>query len=478
MSRQPKQRKKKGARAKRSPARPGRAPSAVGPIPAAEAVADVGAADEGDECVGDGEEVVAGIDVHASTFVAAVLAAVGAQPQIVECESAMPARLGDFGPRLAKLGVTRVAVEATGVYWMRLHVLLTERGIETILANPAQVKAVAGRKADAKDATRLAFALQSGSLAASFIASPEQRELRDLTRARTSFVRARSAFKNRIHKVLRANGIPLNDAVSDIFGQATMPCLVALAKGKRPDLSDRALLRLDHDVRREVREALGIPAPLSAGARIVLQLQLAALAQADSALAALDVAIAAWLDQRPAWRDGAKLLDTIPGIAPVAAAALLAEIGADVSRFRSEQALASWAGLCPGQHESAGKKLGSRTPHGNVYVRRALGSAAQTFARRIAPDTNGHAFHQRMASLKCRMPFRKAVVVLAHKMLRLAWTLLTSREPCSEERHHADCRVREERRQWRIARSLTRDGWGVTPPPDRQRNSAFAGASC
>lgn len=410
------------------------------------------------------EEVVAGIDVHASLFVACVLfPGHPRRSKRLQCNSARAVDLDAFVARLVGLAVRRVAIEATGVYWMRLQSKLAENGIDVLLANPQQVKAIAGRKHDAGDAKRLAHALKNGSLKPSFIASDEQRELRALTRGRVGFVRSRTAHKNRAHKILRSAGFPLNDVVDDVFCETLEPVLEALANGRTPDLTERALLAFEKETRRKIREALD-GYQLTPASRLVLKLELASLKNADDAIRELDTAIRAWLAQRPLWQRTVQMLDTIPGIGEVGATTIVAECGHDLSRFPSPAHLASWCALCPGRNESAGKQRGKRAPKGNPYVRRTLIESAQTFGAPRSPTSVGYALHARLLRHASRMAWNKAVFALAHRLIELAWLVARTGRPydeaiCAGTLHHE-----EQRQEHRRASYLLRRGWRVTPP--------------
>lgn len=409
------------------------------------------------------DEVIAGIDVHASLYVAWVLFNRPRRGKEVRCDSAMAPAVAAFVSRLVELGVRRVAMEATGVYWQRLHTLLVEAGIGVLLANPQQAKAIAGRKADRIDAKRLAHALKNGSLKPSFVASEEQRDLRAMTRGRVGFVRSRTAHKNRAHKILRSAGFPLNDVVDDIFCETLKPVLEALATGCAPDLTERALVAFHKATRQKIREALE-GYSLSPGNRLTLRLELEAFAGCDRAIAELDASINAWLQQRPEWHRQVQLLDTIPGIGMVGSTTIVAECGPDVSRFATPAHLASWCALCPGRNESAGKRRGKRAPKGNPYVRRTLVESAQTFGKPRSQSSTGYALHLRLMRHASRMHWNKAVFALAHRLVELAWLVMSNGVPYDEATCAGTLHHEENRRLQRRAEHLRRHGYLVTAP--------------
>ena len=409
------------------------------------------------------DRVLAGIDVHASKFVAAVL-----KPDhsldILECGSARRRDLEAFVAELVVHEVECVAIEATGVYWLRLHTLLAEQGIEVILANPQQVRAVAGRKTDSRDARRLVYALANNSLEPSVIACAEQRELRALTRGRVGFVRSKTAHKNRIHKILRGAGIPLKDAVRDLFSNGMLALLQALAQGQEPDFEQPAIKKLRQKTRDKLREVLDGGFRLNASERLVLRLELQALAACEQAIKELDDAITAWLEQHPIWNAAVTIVDSIAGIGLTSAATIVAECGWDMSRFATEGHLASWAGVCPGQCESAGRKGSGKVPKGNPYVKRVLAECAQSLAASQKPGTPGYSLHQWVRRKAGRMHWNKAVFALAHRLLRLVWILLSRVEEYSEQIHAGMLAREEQRRIERAARYLRDQGYTVEQP--------------
>jgi transposase len=351
------------------------------------------------------------------------------------------------------------------VYWFRLWQLLDARHIAVLVVNPQHSKAVKGRKADRKDAKRLAYALKNDTLAGSFVADAEQRALRSYTRGRVGFVRSATAHKNRIHKILRAAGIPLNDVLSDVFCETGLALLRQLATGQRPDTSDAALKKLPMKSRDGVREALDAGFDLTEPDREILALELAALDHAWYAIAQLDRRIQAWLDQRPVWQHAVGLVDSIPGVALQSAVSVVAEIGLDMHRFPTADHLASWSGLCPGQHESAGKNQSGGTPPGNPYVKRVLVECAQTVsARQVAEDHPAYVLNRVAQRLRTRKPWNKAVVAVAHRMILLAWILLRFGEEYDATIHGRYQTRQDARRTRRSIRQLERRGWRVIPP--------------
>ncbi|HEY8869988.1 MAG TPA: IS110 family transposase [Candidatus Limnocylindrales bacterium] len=268
---------------------------------------------------------------------------------------------------LAAVGVAAVAMEATGSYWKPLWNLLEER-FELLLANAAHLKAVPGRKTDVRDAEWIAELFRHGLLRASFIPPRPERELRELVRYRTSLIRERAAEINRIAKVLEGANVKLGSVSTNIGGVSGRAILTALVEGTvDPEaLADlaRGKLRAKHDAL--VAALTGSVGPHQ---RFLLAAQLRHLADLDTLIGGLDAEVKTRLC---AADELVERLVTIPGVGRRTAEVVLAEIGTDMSRFRSARQLASWAGMCPGNHESAGTRHGGATRRGSPWLRGAL----------------------------------------------------------------------------------------------------------
>ncbi len=308
-----------------------------------------------------------------------------------------------------------VVMESTGVYWKSPFAALEAVGIVAWVVNARHVKAVPGRKTDMADAQWLATLARAGLLRASFIPPLDFRQLRLVARQRQKLVGMCSAEKNRLHKVLVDAGIRLNVLVSDIHGASARAMVKALIAG-RPmhevlDLQGR--LRAS---REDLCEALGTE-QFSATHRFVAEEIMQHIEQIEARIARMDQYLLRGLE---AWQPQLKLLQTIPGIDINGAAMLLVEIGADMGVFGSAERLASWVGICPGNNESAGKRKSGKIRKGNAWVRRLLCEFAQAAARTRC------ALKAKFESLAIRKGHKKAVVALAHKMLRTVYAMLAS----------------------------------------------------
>jgi transposase len=290
-----------------------------------------------------------------------------------------------------------------------------EGRFELLLVNARHVKAVPGRKTDVKDCEWLADLLRHGLLRGSFVPAPSQREVRELTRYRTSLIEERSAEVNRLQKTLEGANIKLASVATDVLGKSGRDMLEALVAGT----SDPALLaELARGKLREKTPELqrALAGRFGEHQRFLVAQQLAHIDYLDELIERLDAQIAERL--RP-FDDAVARLDVIPGVGRRTAEVLLAEIGVDMSRFPSAGHLASWAGMCPGNNESAGKHYSGRTRKGNSHLRAALAEAGQAAMRK--KDTYLAAQGQRIAARRGK---KKAVVAVGHSILVIAYHLL------------------------------------------------------
>jgi transposase len=321
--------------------------------------------------------------------------------------------LGDW---LAAAGVTHVAMESTGVYWKPLWNLFEER-FELLLVNAAHVKVVPGRKRDVGDAEWLAQLLRHGLLRPSFVPDRPQRELRELTRYRSSLVRERTAEVNRLQKTLEGANIKLASVVSDVTGVSARAMLAELVAGQEDAaaLADLAVGQLRGKLPELERALTG---RMSAHQRFLLAQQLAHIDFLDAQVDALSQEIAGRLAPFEAQ---VRLLDSLPGIARWSAEVILAEIGTDMGRFPSAGHLASWAGMCPGSHESAGKRQSGKTRKGSPWLRVTLTEAAYAAGR--TKDTYVGERYRRLIARKGK---KKAAIAVGRTILELCYQLLTT----------------------------------------------------
>lgn len=369
-------------------------------------------------------QVCCGLDVHKKTVVACLISrdATGVNQKQTRTFKTFTRDLLALADWLADAHCEQVAMESTGVYWKPVFNVL-EAECEVLVVNAQHLKAVPGRKTDVKDAEWIAELLQHGLLKGSFIPSAEQREWRDLTRYRRTLVEERTRQLNRLQKVLEDANLKLGDVVSNMNGVSARRILDALIAGQRDvaQLASLALGRL-RSKRAELEAALA--GRLKPHHAFLLAEYLAHTDYLDEAVERVNHQLEQQLAHLDAEMD---LLDTIPGISRQTAQVILAELGSDLARFPSAKHLASWAGLCPGNNQSAGKTLSSRTRHGNAALRQALLEAAHGAAR-----THHSYFAAQFRRLAARRGVRRAVVAVAHSLLTVIYHVLTKHEAYRE----------------------------------------------
>jgi transposase len=383
----------------------------------------------------------------------------GRRLQEVETYPAMTRPLLGLAGRLACLGVTRVVMEATSDYWKPVFYLLEAHGFQTWLVNARDVKHLPGRpKTDKLDAVWLAKVAERQMIRPSFVPPPQIRRLRDLTRYRADLVAARTAEKQRVEKLLEDAQIKLSVVVSDIFGVSGRQMLAALIGGQR---DPKALAQLARGVMRRKITTLqeAFTGHFTGHHAFLLATMLARVDALDADLAAPGATIE---QMATPFAATAQRLAEIPGINVIAACAIVAEIGTDMSRFPTAGHLVSWAKFAPGVKESAGKKKGKNTTgHGNRYLARVLGNAAASAGR---TDTFPAERYRRIAR---RRGSKKAVVAAGRSMLVIIWHLLAG-----PGTHYAelgsdfyDTRINPARRKRNHIRQLEALGYRVTLEP-------------
>jgi transposase len=357
-----------------------------------------------------------GLDIHKKTLVACLLTpgAAGQPVKAVRTFGTVTDELLALATWLQDAGCTHVAMESTGVYWKPVWNLL-EGQFDLLLVNARHVKAVPGRKTDVKDAEWLADLLRHGLLRGSCVPDRERRELQELTRYRTSLVQERSAEVNRLQKTLEGANIKLGDVATDILGVSGRRMLRALIDGAT---AATTVAELAQGKLRNKRPALAAALNGQVGAhhRFLLAQQLAHIEHLEAAIAAVSTEIEMRLGP---FADELAHLQTIPGVGLRTAQVLMAEIGADISRFPSAGHLASWAGMCPGNDESAGKRRSGRTRPGNRWLRSALIEAAHAAAR-----SNGTYLAAQYRRLAGRRGAKRAAVAVGHSILISVYHLL------------------------------------------------------
>lgn len=419
-------------------------------------------------------ERCAALDVHKKSVVACRVKAEGKGRKAQEKRS-----FGTTTPELLRLvdwllawGCTHVAMESTGDYWKPIYNLL-EGQIDVLVVNAKHVKQVPGRKTDLQDAEWLAELLRHGLLRGSFIPPKPQRELRDLTRYRSTVVQERSRLIQRLQKGLEDANIKLAAVVSDTMGVSARAMLQALVAGQTDAalLADLARGRLRAKLP-ELQQALtGLVRPHH---RFLLAQQLAHIDFLDEQIATLNAEIGRHLEAMslppeppvaaapeappdlqpsqapeapPTAVEAVALLDTIPGVNQTLAEVIVAELGTDMRRFPTARHAAAWAGVAPGNHESAGKRYSGRIRHGNTALRTALVQAAWAASR--SKETYLAAQYRHLAGRRGK---KRAIVAVAHSILVMAYHILSRREPYRE----AGANYFDERKRNAVVNRLTR----------------------
>jgi len=361
----------------------------------------------------------AGLDVHKDTIVACVRLAVGSKvEQHVQTFGTTTSALLSLSEWLSGFEITHVAMEATGVYWKPVwHVL--DGSFELVLANAAHIKNVPGRKTDVNDATWIADLLAHGLIRGSFVPPTPVQAMRELTRTRKQLVRERASHVQRIDKILQDANLKLGSVLSELDGQSSRAILRAIVGGETdPEKLVELVNYRVRTPRAQIVEALrGRVQPHH---KVLLQVHLDQMQNIENAMATIDAEVGQTLTP---FREAADLLTTIPGIRDVTAAVIVAEIGVDMSRFPSSGHLISWAGLCPRNDESAGKRRSTRLRKGAPWLKATLFQAAWA-----AIKTKGSYFRAQFLRIKARRGPKKAIAAVASSMLTAVYAILRTRQ--------------------------------------------------
>jgi transposase len=355
-----------------------------------------------------------GIDVHKSVIVATIM---GLGLKITtKTFNGFTESIEELRDWLKANLITHVAMESTGVYWKPIFNIL-EEDFEIILVNARHIKNVPGHKTDKKDSKWIAKLLLSGLLKGSFIPKKSIRELRDLTRYKRKVVEQIAAEKNRIQKILEDANIKLSSVVSDMDGATATKIINAMISGVE-DIDE--LLKFRHGKIQSSREdlALALNGNITVHHKFMLQTIKMSIKEKESIIALLDKQIEKHLKDNEMAPD-AKLLESIPGVGKEGASYILAEIGNDMEHFPDENHLSSWAGISPGNNESAGKKKSSRITHGNKYLRAMLVQFAWAATR-----TKNTYLRSKYDSLVGRRGKKRALIAVGHKILVATYFIL------------------------------------------------------
>jgi len=368
----------------------------------------------------------AGIDVHKRTVVVCRVVLTDEGEWLRETRTYATTtddllRLSDW---LAAGGCTHVGLESTGEYWKPVFNLL-EGSFEVWLLNAQHIQAVPGRKTDVRDAEWIAELLRHGLVRASFIPPRHQRELRELTRHRTNFVRERATLTNRVQKVLEGTNLKLASVVTNVLGVSGRAMLAAIMAGEEDPATLAGLAKGRLRKKREQLEQ-ALAGRVQPHHRFLLAELLAQIDGPDETIARFDAEIArrCVADEQEAI---VQLLDTIPGVGRAMAELLVAEVGVDMGRFATPAHLAAWAGVAPGNNESGGRRRSGKTRKGNTWLKTALVQAAHGAAR-----TKGTALAARYQRVAGRRGAKRAIMAVAHRLLLIVYHVIARREPYRE----------------------------------------------
>jgi len=399
----------------------------------------------------------AGLDVHKKSVIACLITPTpnGERHKERQTFSTMTPDLLRLRDGLKEQQCSQVAMESTGVFWKPIFNIL-EGHVEVMVVNAQHIKAVPGRKTDIKDAEWIADLLQHGLLRPSFIPPSWQRIVRELTRSRTSLIEERSRVVARLHKELEDANIKLTSVASDLMGKSAQHMLHALLEG---DLTPEAMAEFALGRMYAKREQLvqALTGHLQPHHRFLLAQHLKHISDLQDAIARLSAEIAERLQP---YEELLRRLETIPGVKRRLAEIILAEIGPDMQRFPSAQHLASWAGMCPGNHESGGKRLSGKTRKGSQWLRTALVEAAHAASH--SKDSSLSAQYHRLAFRRGK---KRAAVALAHTLLIIAYHVLARKQEYQELGGTYFDELDREQKEKRLVRQLEKLGFEVALTP-------------
>jgi transposase len=396
----------------------------------------------------------AGMDVHEKKVDVCIAHGPLDKPPkfVIRTFSTMTSDLEELMVWLKKYGVTTIGMESTGVYWKPIFNVM-EDDFTIVLANAQRLKAIPRKKTDIMDCKRIAKLLRYGLLPNSFIPPREIRELRDLNRTRRKLVGMMTSEKNRLIKVLEAANIKLSSVVSKIYGVSSLAMIRSLLekdKLSREEISKLAKGSLKKKVNLLEKALNG---KLTDHHRFLLKMHLENIDYLARQIEKIDEEIER---KMVPFQKESKLIQTIPGISELSASAILAEIGTDMSQFPDEAHLSSWAGVCPGNNESAGKKKSGKTQKGNTFLKATLTEAA--WAASKTKDTSYSAFYHNVVRRRGK---KRALVALAHRMLIDIYYALKTEEPYQDIGAQAVHERALKGRERSMIRSLEKAGYLV-----------------
>jgi transposase len=406
-------------------------------------------------------EVCCGIDVHKNSVTACLMRGpANREPQSeIRRFGTMTVELNKLADWLADAGCEVAVMESTGAYWKPVWNILESR-VKLVLANARHVRALPGEKTDNKDGKRLASLMRHGLIRPSFIPPRDIRELRDLTRYRKKLLANGSAERNRIQKILEDANIKLGSVLTDVFGVSGQRILQELVRGESID--SEKLAGLAHWSLEPKMEALkkSLEGRLTRHHRFMIEVSLDHMAQIEKHVLRLDEEIVEHLKPYQKQRE---LLQTIPGIGENGAASILAEMGPDTSPFPDSSHLASWTGLCPGNNESAGKKFSGATRKGNPHLTSSMVECAWAATRK-----KNSRFKSKYYGLRARRGPKRAIVAVAHSLLRAVYVVIETGKPYAEPAPLPLSETGRTRKTQQLCTQLRNMGFEVTLKPKQQ----------
>lgn len=407
-------------------------------------------------------EVCCGVDVHKEVLVACLLKGnIDEEPEpIIREFPTLLSGLDAFKAWLVENNCRDVAMESTGVYWFPIYnvletIFIEEGGLHIIVANPHHMKNVPGKKTDIKDAHWIATLLRAGLLTASFIPGKEIRELRDWTRYRDIIVKEMVGHKNRIEKFLQQCGIKLSTFLTDIFGISGMLLIRKLTeKGKLSTVDVQLCLKGTlRNKLSEVQQA--VDGQLSEHERLFLSKLVDTFDNCKKEVESIEQNIMIYASK---YEPTLCLLETVPALQRQTATIIISELGIDLSMFPTAGHLCKWAGLCPGDYESAGKKKSTKITKGNPHIKSILVQCAWA-ATRCKKFFLRDWFYR----LRSRRGTKKALIAVARKLLTIIWNMITNQQIYSEERYCIVQQQQEERRMQKLKTEAAKMGLKLVP---------------
>ena len=366
--------------------------------------------------------------------------------------STMTSDLEEITTWLKKYEVTTIGMESTGIYWKPIFNVM-EGEFEIVLANAQRLKAIPRKKTDIIDCKRIANLLRYGLVPNSFIPPKEIRELRDLNRTRRKLVGMMTSEKNRLIKVLESANIKLSSVVSKIYGVSSLAMIRSLLEKDKLSREEISLMAKGKLKKKADLLEKALNGKITDHHRFLLGMHLENIDHLAKQIKKMDEEIER---KMVPFQKESKLIQTIPGISDVNASAILAEIGVNMSQFPDEAHLSSWAGVCPGNNESAGKKKSGKTQKGNSFLKGALTESAWA-----ASKTKASSYSAIYHNIVRRRGKKRALVALAHRMLIDIYYILKTGEPYQEIGAKAVYERTSKRREQSMIRSLERAGYSV-----------------